>query len=161
MHEADDLPAAAPLTVTCCARPSEPNTTTARDGASSPATQWRAPLITEPSAAWTAPVVGLAGSSPPRLSAGRSAGSGGRSLPGAAAAWFGLVCGLLVPALARAVATTGALVASAFEAGVPWSGKLLGSMPRGAFSVGVGSLCATALAVGALGATAVAVAGVG
>src|SRR6478609_4349178 len=124
MHEADDLPAAAPLTVTCCTRPSEPKTTTARDGASSPATQWRAPLITEPSAAWTAPVVGLAGSSPPRLSAGRSAGSGGRSLPGSAAAGLGLACGLVVPALAGATAAKGALLPSALEAGVPWAGKV-------------------------------------
>ena len=50
MQLAEDLPAAAPFTVTCRTRPSEPNTTTALDGASSPATQWRAPPITEPSA---------------------------------------------------------------------------------------------------------------
>src|SRR6185369_7470050 len=143
---AEDLPAAEPLTVTCCTRPSEPKTTTALEGASSPATQWRAPLITEPSAAWTAPVVGLAGKPPLRLSAGRSAGSGGNpgSLASAAARAVvepGLFAAALDGAAAPAAAT---LLPAESGAGASCAGRVLGSMPRGASSARGGWFCASA-----------------
>src|SRR5437588_795620 len=64
MQAPEDWPEAGPLTETLCTWPSEPNTTTALEGASSPATQRRTPLITAPSAACTAPVEGLAASAP-------------------------------------------------------------------------------------------------